>query len=131
MRIVEIACVVLPKTSTSWRDQTTSYMSPAAPDRMKIAKTSRGWRTVPPESRCRGEVLHAGRVGAGGAPPIGRRRWFARYSKWYAQYTPIAPTATPNAIRNRHVQPIPSPSRSSLTAASPQRSQTNGIESRA
>ena len=24
VRIVETACVVLPKTSTSWRDQTTS-----------------------------------------------------------------------------------------------------------
>ena len=43
-RIVETACVVLPKTRTSWRDQTTSYMSPAAPDRMKIARMSRGWR---------------------------------------------------------------------------------------
>src|SRR5262245_21749149 len=44
VRIVETAWVVFPKTRTSWRDQTTSYMSPAAPDRMKIARTSRGWR---------------------------------------------------------------------------------------
>src|SRR4051794_34777356 len=38
VRITEIACVVLPKTSTSCRDQTTSYMRPAAPDRMKMAR---------------------------------------------------------------------------------------------
>src|SRR6185312_19426 len=45
VRIVETAWVVLPKTRTSWRDQTTSYMSPAAPDRTKIARTSRGCLT--------------------------------------------------------------------------------------
>src|SRR4051794_4083030 len=38
VRIVEMACVVLPKTRTSWRDQTTSYIRPAAPDRMKMAR---------------------------------------------------------------------------------------------
>src|SRR6476619_6979204 len=38
VRIVEMACVVLPKTRTSWRDHTTSYMRPAAPDRMKMAR---------------------------------------------------------------------------------------------
>ena len=45
VRIVEMACVVLPNTRTSWRDQTTSYTRPATPDRRKIARMSRGWRT--------------------------------------------------------------------------------------
>jgi hypothetical protein len=38
VRIAEIACVVLPKTRTSWRAQTTSYTRPAAPDRMKMPR---------------------------------------------------------------------------------------------
>src|SRR6476660_7406816 len=44
VRIVETACVVLPNTRTSWRDQTTSYISPAAPDRTKMARINRGCR---------------------------------------------------------------------------------------
>src|SRR5438132_5245543 len=38
--IVPIACVVLPKTSTSSLDQTTSYIRPAVPEATKMAKTS-------------------------------------------------------------------------------------------
>src|SRR4029079_11344738 len=45
VRIVATACVVFPNTRTSCLDQTTSYMSPAAPDRTKIARRSRGRRT--------------------------------------------------------------------------------------
>src|SRR4029079_2446664 len=46
VRIVATAWVVFPNTRTSCLDQTTSYMSPAAPDRTKIARRSRGWRTT-------------------------------------------------------------------------------------
>ncbi len=41
VRMVETACEVLPNTSTSWRDQTISYTSPAAPDRTSTPSTAR------------------------------------------------------------------------------------------
>ncbi len=37
-RIADTAWVVLPNTSTSWRDQTISSIRPAAPDSTKIAR---------------------------------------------------------------------------------------------
>ena len=41
VRIAEIACVVLPKTSTSCLDQTTSYTRPANPESRNISRTIR------------------------------------------------------------------------------------------
>ena len=41
VRIAEMAWVVLPKTSTSWRAQTTSYTRPAKPDSTKISRIIR------------------------------------------------------------------------------------------
>src|SRR6478736_9829154 len=42
VRMADTACVVLPKTRTSWRDQTISSISPAAPDRTKISRMTIG-----------------------------------------------------------------------------------------
>ena len=42
-RIAETACVVFPKTSTSWRDQTISSIRAAAPDSTKMARITIGW----------------------------------------------------------------------------------------
>ena len=42
VRIAETACVVFPKTRTSWRDQTISSIRAAAPDRTKMARMTSG-----------------------------------------------------------------------------------------
>src|SRR4051794_15356930 len=45
-RIAETACVVLPKTKTSWRDHTISSIRAAAPDSTKIARRTARFENV-------------------------------------------------------------------------------------
>jgi hypothetical protein len=62
--------VVLPDTRTSWRDQTISYIGPAAPDRTKTAKDDQAANHEPESGT--------------GEPPVSDDRRSSKHRYWAA-----------------------------------------------